>query len=90
MKCSMRKMSPQQYGQWLKDPRSKDASLPSFFNKGVQRTKNILKGTATAKSITKWKSFKARHGTAYCEKPTYKRAIALRNWGFAVKIPKRR
>lgn len=81
-------MSVQEYANWLKDKRSREASLPSFFNGGTQRTKNVLSGKATKASVAKWQSFKARHGTAYCRKPTYKRAIALRNWGIAAKIPK--
>jgi len=87
MQCSLRAMSSEHYRKWLKDKRRFDASLPSFHDFGFKRTLNVLEGTATKESVAKWKAFKARHGEAYCRKPTYKRAVALRNWGVAVAIP---
>jgi predicted HD phosphohydrolase len=88
MECKLRKMSVAEYQEWIKDKRKKDASLPNFFGNGEQRTLNVLKGNATKKSENKWSSFKARHGANYCKNPSYREAIALRNWGIAVKIPK--
>lgn len=88
MKCDLTKMSLKEYMQWIKTPESREASLPEFFGAGVARTKNILKGTASQKSLIKWRSFGARHGKQFCVEPTRKRAIALRNWGYDVKIPK--
>jgi hypothetical protein len=82
-------MSVSEYKKWLKDKRRFDASLPGFFPLGAKRTVNVLEGDSTEASKAKWQSFKARHGKQYCKKPTYKRAIALRNWGIAVKIPKK-
>lgn len=81
MSCNLRKMSPQEYANWIKDSRKRDASLPSFFGSGETRTMRVLQGTASEASVNKWESFKARHGTSFCENPTYRRGIALRNWG---------
>lgn len=86
----LRRMSVSEYRKWLKDERSRHASEPGFFKSGAKRTENVLAGRASEESVARWKSFKARHGTAYLEKPTYKRAIALRNWGIAVPVPRRR
>ena len=83
-----RKMSIQEYKTWVKNPLSKQASLPSFFPSGVKRTINVLEGDAQQASIDKWRSFGARHFAQYKKNPTKKRAIALRNWGFKVAIPK--
>ena len=79
-------MSPQEYKKWMRDFRKRDASLPSFFGVGEKRTLNVLEGDASPKSIKRWESFKARHGTQFCKKPTYKQAIALRNWGISVSL----
>lgn len=85
----MRKMSVQEYKAWIKNPLSREASLPSFFPNGVKRTINILEGDAKQSSINKWKSFRARHLASYKKNPTQRRAIALRNWGINVKVPKK-
>jgi hypothetical protein len=82
-------MSVKQYKSWVKDKRSREASLPGFFDGGVERTINVLDGSATKASVAKWRAFKARHGTQYCANPTPRRAIALRNWGIAAPIPKK-
>ncbi len=79
-------MSPSEYSKWVKDERSRDASLPSFFGSGKERTLNVLKGKANPESESKWKSFGARHGASFCENPTYRRGVALRNWGYAVSL----
>lgn len=84
----MRKMTVQEYKKWIKNPMSRQASLSSFFNGGVKRTINILEGDAKPSSVSKWNSFKARHLTQFKKNPTARRAIALRNWGIKVKIPK--
>jgi len=85
MKCKkLKAMTLEQYKKWIENPESREASLPSFFPNGVNRTINVLKGTAKRKSVNKWKAFGARHYAAYCNKPTKKRRIALRNWGFNV------
>jgi len=77
-----------EYKRWLRDRRSRDASLPSFFDSGVKRTLNILRGVAFEKSVSKWRSFGSMQYAMYLKKPSYKRAIALRNWGFNVRMPK--
>jgi len=89
MKCRISKMSLKEYNAWVRNPLSRQASLPSFFENGVQRTRNVLKGVAKESSYARWRSFRARHGALFCDNPTFKRAIALRNWGFDVKVPKR-
>jgi len=85
-----RKMSVSKYQEWIKKPKARRASQPSFFNNGIERTINVLEGDANQKSINKWRSFGARHYAAFKQNPTPRRAIALRNWGFDVKIPRRR
>ncbi|MFW6275093.1 MAG: hypothetical protein ACOC2M_00505 [bacterium] len=80
-------MSLKQYEAWIKNPVSREASQPSFFPNGVRRTVNILQDDAKEKSFDKWRSFGARHYAEFKKNPTRKRAIALRNWGFDVKIP---
>jgi len=83
-------MSVSEYKNWIKKPIARQASLPDFFNNGgVERTINVLEGDAINKSVTRWKSFGARHYAAYKENPTFKRAVALRNWGFKVRVPKK-
>jgi len=85
MNCKKpRTMSLAEYKKWIKKPVARKASLPKFFSSGVQRTKNILKKKATQKSIKKRQAFLARHFSAYCLRPTEKRRIAIRNWGFAL------
>ena len=81
-------MSPEQYQSWMSNPNKRDASLPSFFGSGEERTMRVLKSTASEASVSKWESFKARHGKQFCENPTYKRGVALRNWGIAVNLNK--
>jgi hypothetical protein len=76
------KMSVKEFNTWLKNPESREASLPEFFGKGVKRTRNVLAGTATDASVAKWKSFIARHGAAFEQNPTHRRAIAIQNWGW--------
>lgn len=83
-------MTLSEYFRWISRPIAKEASLPSFFPNGVSRTINILKNRATASSRAKWRSFGARHYPQYLKKPTRKRAIALRNWGFRVPLPRDR
>ena len=85
-----RKMSVQEYKRWIKNPCSRDASQKKFFPTGVKRTINVLEGDATQKSFGKWYSFGSRHYAQYKKNPTYKRAVALRNWGFDVELPKGR
>lgn len=75
-------MSVREFDSWIANPHSREASLPQFFKTGVTRTRNILKGTGTQESVTKWKSFIARHGAAFSENPTHRRAIAIQNWGW--------
>lgn len=82
-----RRMSVEQYKAWVKNPDSRKASLPSFFPNGVRRTINVLEGDAKQKSVDKWESFGARHYAQYKKNPTERRAIALRNWGYQVKVP---
>jgi hypothetical protein len=83
-----RKMTPIEYENWLKNKTSREASLPEFFKTGVPRTRNILAGNATESSVSKWKSFIARHGAAFKENPTRRRAIAIQNWGWKNKKTK--
>lgn len=83
-----RKMSLKEYKKWVKRPESREASLPSFFPSGVKRTINVLEGDAQQRSVDKWESFGARHYAQFKNNPTRRRAIALRNWGFKVGVPK--
>ena len=85
-----RKMSVKKYEKWIKKPKAKRASLPNFFDSGVKRTMNVLEGDAKSESFKRWRSFGARHYAAFQKNPTPRRAIALRNWGFDVKIPRGR
>lgn len=85
-KCRFKSMSLQEFDNWIAQPEAKEASLPHFFDYGVTRTRNILKGTATKKSVKKRQSFIARHGAQHCKNPTRRRAIAIRNWAFKTKI----
>lgn len=77
----MRRMSVQEYKRWLRQPESREASLPNFFPSGVKRTINVLQGDANQSSINKWNSFKARHVTAYNQNPTSRRRFTIKNWG---------
>jgi len=81
------KMSVQEYRSWTRNPCSRDASKKSFFPAGVNRTINVLSGDATRRSMARWYSFGSRHYAQYKKKPTYRRAVALRNWGFRVPVP---
>ncbi len=83
-----RRMSVEEYKQWIKNPDSRKASLPSFFSNGVKRTINVLKGEAQADSVAKHKSFGARHYAQHLKNPTFRRSVALRNWGYAVPLKK--
>jgi hypothetical protein len=82
----IRVMSQREYDNWMSHPIAREASLPSFFPSGVNRTKRILKGTATKKEVGKWKSFKARHYSEYKRNPTARRRIAILNWGYYIPI----
>ena len=81
----MTKMSISEYNSWLNNPVSREASLPQFFGQGVQRTRRVLKRTATDAEIKKWESFQARHVKAYRMNPTARRRIAIKNWGIRLK-----
>lgn len=85
-----RKMSVEEYKTWIKSKQARDASLPNFFNGGVERTINVLEGDATQASVNKWRSFGARHYAQQQQNPTYRRSVALRNWGYAVPIIKKK
>lgn len=85
MKCKFTKMTVSEFDKWIDNPESRKASLPEFFGKGVRRTRNVLAGNATDASVTKWKSFIARHGANYCRNPTARQRIAIKNWGYRVK-----
>jgi hypothetical protein len=76
------KMSVKEFDTWIKTPHAREASLPQFFKTGVPRTRNVLAGRATDASVAKWKSFIARHGAAFAQNPTHRRAIAIQNWGW--------
>ena len=78
-------MTVQEFNSWISSPKAKNASLPEFFEYGVDRTRNVLKGTAQERSVKKRKSFIARHGAQYCKNPTARRRIAIKNWGYNVK-----
>ena len=82
------RMSLGEYKKWMKNPLSTMASLPEFFDKGVKRTIRVLKGTATESEKAKWRSFGARHYAQYKKNNTCRRAIALRNWGYRIRLPK--
>jgi len=89
MKCNFPSMTKSEYIKWMKNPTSKEASLPEFFSKGIKRTTNVIEGRATEASVKKRDSFLARHGAQYCKNPTARRRIAIKNWGFnVVKDPK--
>lgn len=76
------KMSVREFDNWMKNPEAKEASLPQFFKTGVPRTRRVLAGEGTEYSIKKWNSFIARHGAAFSNNPTHRRAIAIQNWGW--------
>lgn len=84
----LKKMSVQQYKKWLKDPRRFDASTKEFHKTGFQRTLNVLQGNASPDSVAKWNSFRARWTPNIKDGTTYKEAVAVRNWGLAVSLPK--
>lgn len=83
-------MTPREYKKWLKDPRSRAASEKDFFPSGAERTLNVLEGDAIDRSVAKRRSFGARHYAQFKENPTFKRGVALRNWGYDVNVPKRK
>jgi len=85
----MRRMSVKEYKKWMKDPRRFDASTEKFHRNGFERTLNVLEGDAKPSSKAKWRSFRARWKPNIEDGVTYKEAVAVRNWGFDVKIPKR-
>lgn len=77
-------MSVREYKRWIEDSESRDASLPEFFGKGTKRTLNVLKGNARKESVLKREAFLSRHFAEYCRNPTFRRRVAIRNWGFAL------
>ena len=83
------KMSVAEYKRWSKDARRFDASTKSFHRTGFGRTLNVLQGDARPSSVTKWRAFRARWTPNIRDGVTYKEAIAVRNWGFDVPIPKK-
>lgn len=81
-------MTITQYEAWIRNPISRQASLPSFFDEGVKRTKRVLAKKATPAEVKKWKSFIQRHFAGYELHQTAHQRIAILNWGWT--IPKAR
>lgn len=79
-----RKLTLDEYTAWIKNPISRQASLPSFFGEGVKRTKRILKGVATPAEVAKWESFIKRHYAGYELHQTTRQRIAILNWGWFI------
>lgn len=69
-----KKMSLKKYTMWINQPKAKRSNIPLL---------------CTLTNI-KQNSFGARNYAQFKKNPTPKRAIALRNWGFDVDIPRRR
>jgi len=80
----VRSMTVREYDKWVRNPKSRCASLPRFFMGGVERTRNVIKGDATISSIQKREAFLKRHLASYKRNPTERRRIAIKNWGFAL------